>query len=66
MCIKLKNMEIINIYWSKLKIKIKEKYIILTDCDLFLEEGKQDELVERLQLKLGKTRDEIIKLISGV
>lgn len=52
--------------WNKLKGKLKQQYAILTDDDLLFEEGKQDELVGRLQTKLGKTKEDILKLISGV
>jgi uncharacterized protein YjbJ (UPF0337 family) len=37
---------------------------MLTDDDLLFVEGKQDELLGRLQSKLGKTKEEIRKIIS--
>jgi uncharacterized protein YjbJ (UPF0337 family) len=37
---------------------------MLTDSDLLLVEGKQDELLGRLQVKLGKTKAELNKLIA--
>jgi uncharacterized protein YjbJ (UPF0337 family) len=49
--------------WKVTKGKLKQKFAILTDDDLLLVEGKQDELIGRLQVKLGKTREEIHKLI---
>lgn len=52
--------------WNELKGKLKQKYATLTDDDLLLAEGKQDELVGRLQEKLGKTKEEIHKIISGL
>jgi uncharacterized protein YjbJ (UPF0337 family) len=50
--------------WNEAKGKLKQKYAILTDDDLLLEEGKQNELFGRLQAKLGKTKEEIHKLIA--
>ncbi len=50
--------------WNETKGKLKQKFAILTDNDLLLVEGKQDELLGRLQTKLGKTKDELHKLIS--
>jgi len=50
--------------WSATKGKLKQKFATLTDNDVFLIEGKQDEFVGRLQVKLGKTKEEIHKLIS--
>jgi uncharacterized protein YjbJ (UPF0337 family) len=50
--------------WNETKGKLKQKYAMLTDNDLLLLEGKQDELIGRLQIKLGKTKEEIHKIIS--
>jgi len=52
--------------WNQTKGKLKQKFAILTDNDLLLEEGKEDELLGRLQTKLGKTKEEIHKLISDL
>ena len=52
--------------WNETKGKLKQKFAILTDNDLLLVEGKQDELVGRLQVKLGKTKEDIHKLISDL
>ena len=51
-------------HWNETKGKLKQKFAMLTDSDLLLVEGKQDELFGRLQSKLGKTKEEIQKLIS--
>ena len=45
--------------WNELKGKLKEEYAILTDNDLAYEEGKEEQLLGRLQQKLGKTKDEV-------
>ncbi len=50
--------------WNETKGKLKQKFALLTDNDLLLVEGKQDEMLGRLQIKLGKTREEIQKFIS--
>lgn len=50
--------------WNQTKGKLKQKFAMLTDSDLLLIEGKQDEMLGRLQTKLGKTKEEIHKLIS--
>jgi uncharacterized protein YjbJ (UPF0337 family) len=50
--------------WNETKGKLKQKFAILTDSDLLLLEGKQDELLGRLQVKLGKSKEEIQKLIA--
>jgi uncharacterized protein YjbJ (UPF0337 family) len=50
--------------WNELKGKLKEQYANLTDDDLAFAEGKEDELLGRLQKKLGKTKDEVRKMIE--
>lgn len=50
--------------WNEQKGKLKQKFAILTDNDLMFEEGKQEELFGRLQTKLGKTKEELLRIIS--
>jgi uncharacterized protein YjbJ (UPF0337 family) len=50
--------------WNEIKGKLKQKYSILTDNDLLFADGKKDEMYGRLQIKLGKTKEEIRDLIS--
>ena len=45
--------------WNEVKGKLKQKYAQLTDDDLLFVEGKDDELVGRLQKALGRTKEEI-------
>lgn len=50
--------------WNEAKGKLKQKYAMLTDDDLLLIEGKFDELLGRLQVKLSKTKEQVEKIIS--
>lgn len=50
--------------WNEIKGKLKQKFAILTDSDVLLIEGKQDEMLGRLQAKLGQTKEQIHKMIS--
>ena len=45
--------------WNQIKGNIKQKYADLTDDDLLYVEGKEDELVGRLQKKTGQTKDTV-------
>ena len=45
--------------WNETKGKLKQKYADLTDDDLLFEDGKEDELLGRLQKKIGQTKEEI-------
>jgi uncharacterized protein YjbJ (UPF0337 family) len=50
--------------WNEMKGKLKQKYAQLTDDDLTFAEGKEDELLGRLQKKLGKSREELRIMIE--
>jgi uncharacterized protein YjbJ (UPF0337 family) len=50
--------------WNETKGKLKQKYGQLTDDDLAFSEGKDDELLGRLQQKLGRTKDAIREEIA--
>ena len=45
--------------WNEIKGKLKQKYGQLTEQDLMFAEGKEDELLGRLQKRLGRTKDEL-------
>jgi uncharacterized protein YjbJ (UPF0337 family) len=52
--------------WEQQKGKLKQKFATLTDNDLLFTEGKKDEMLGRLQSKLGKTKEELKKIISAL
>lgn len=50
--------------WNEKKGKLKQKFALLTDNDLMYAEGKKDEMFGKLQIKLGKTKEEFEKIFS--
>ena len=52
--------------WKEAQGKLKQMYAQLTDDDLLFVEGKYDELLGRLEKKLGKSKDEIRKIIADL
>jgi len=50
--------------WNEQKGKLKQKFANLTDDDLMYAEGKKDEMFGKLQKKLGKTKEELYKVMS--
>ncbi|WP_134092024.1 CsbD family protein [Olivibacter sp. XZL3] len=50
--------------WRHIKSKIKTKWGQLTDDDLRYEEGKEIELVRRLEQKTGKSREDIVDYLN--
>ena len=49
--------------WNIAKGKLKQKYAHLTDSDLTYVEGKEDELIGRLQKKTGENREAIERFL---
>jgi uncharacterized protein YjbJ (UPF0337 family) len=52
--------------WNEVKGKLKQKFAVLTDNDLMFAEGKKDEMLGRLQIKLGKSKEELHKILSSL
>ena len=50
--------------WNETKGKLKKKFSQLTGNDVLVVEGKHEELIGRLQVALGKTKEELRKLIA--
>ena len=50
--------------WNEIKGKLKQKYGQLTDDDLTFAEGKEDELLGRLQQRLGKSKEDVRREIE--
>ena len=52
--------------WNEVKGRLKQKYAHLTDNDLLFVEGKEDELLGRLQQAIGRTTAEIRAEIAAL
>jgi uncharacterized protein YjbJ (UPF0337 family) len=52
--------------WYQMKGLIKKKYANLMDDDLMFVEGKEEELLGRIQKRTGKSRDEIVAFINTI
>lgn len=50
--------------WNEISGKLKQEFADLTDDDLLFKEGKEEELLGRLQNRLGKTREEIRDILK--
>jgi uncharacterized protein YjbJ (UPF0337 family) len=50
--------------WNIVKGKLKQKYAQLTDNDLRYEEGREDELVGRIQKRTGDTKEVVQQFID--
>jgi uncharacterized protein YjbJ (UPF0337 family) len=52
--------------WSEQKIKLKARYPSLTDRDLMYAEGKKEEMLNNLQMMLGKPRPALYAMIEAL
>ncbi len=52
--------------WNEQKGKLKQQFAQLTDNDLLFVEGTKDEMLGRLQIKLGKSKEQLHKIISDM
>lgn len=52
--------------WNELKGKLKAQYGELTDDDLTYQKGKEEELIGRIQHRLGESKDKIKKIIDSL
>jgi uncharacterized protein YjbJ (UPF0337 family) len=59
----MKDLTEVNSKPEEPKGKLKQKFALLNKDDLLSAEGKQEELLGRLQVKLGKTKEEICRII---
>lgn len=50
--------------WEEQKGKLKQKFAKLTDNDLLFAEGKKEEMMGKLQIKLGKSKEELHEIIE--
>ena len=52
--------------WDKQKSELKQRFANLTDNDLLFACGKKEEMMRRLQIKLGKTEEQLKKILSDI
>lgn len=52
--------------WNEKKGKLKQKFAILTDNDLMYDEGSKEEMFGKLQIILGKSKEELQKIFSSL
>ena len=52
--------------WEEQKSRLKVKFAELTDNDFLFVKGKKEEILSKLQVKLGKTREELNKILGAL
>lgn len=52
--------------WEEQKGKLKQKFAKLTDNDLLYIDGKKEEMMGKLQSKLGKSKEELQIILENL
>ena len=52
--------------WEEQKGKLKQKFAKLTDNDLLYIDGKKEEMIGKLQIKLGKSKEELQMILENL
>jgi uncharacterized protein YjbJ (UPF0337 family) len=52
--------------WNQMKGMFQKKWADLTDDDLLYEEGRENELLGRIQKRTGATKEQIDSFIAGM
>ena len=52
--------------WGEQKGKLKAQFSALTDEDLRYEDGKKEEMFAKVQVKLGKTKEEFAAIVAAL
>jgi len=52
--------------WNEQKGKLEQKFAVLTENDQMFEEGKKKEILGKIQIRFGKTKEELQRIISSL
>jgi uncharacterized protein YjbJ (UPF0337 family) len=52
--------------WDTIKEKLRQQFSALTEEDLMMHDGNQDELLDKLEAKLGMPKEEIYEMIGQI
>jgi uncharacterized protein YjbJ (UPF0337 family) len=52
--------------WNEIKGKVKKAHASFTDNDLEYKEGQDDELLGKIQQRLGKTREQVVNWLNSL
>jgi uncharacterized protein YjbJ (UPF0337 family) len=60
------NLTELKVNWKEQKSNLKRRFDLLSESGLMFDESKRDEMIGKLQVKLGKTKEQINAIISGL
>jgi hypothetical protein len=60
------NLTELQVNWKEQKSNLKRRFILLTEDGLMFDESKREEIIEKLQSKFGKTKEQIKVIIASL
>lgn len=60
------NLTELKVNWKEQKNNLKRRFALLTEDGLMFDESKREEMIGKLQAKLGKTKEQINAIISSL
>ncbi len=60
----MKNSTVTTLDWEVVKEKLLQQFSTLTEEDLMTESGKEDEVFDKLEAKLGMPKEEIYDMVG--
>jgi hypothetical protein len=52
--------------WNEKKVKLKHQFKNVLETDLTFACGHKEDMIEKLQIKLGKTKEEVLKILNAL
>lgn len=52
--------------WNEQKGKLEQKFAVLTENDQMFEDGKKKEILGKIQIRFGKTKEELQRIIAAL
>jgi len=62
----LKSSKEEKLLWITMRDKLKRRFVFLTDKDLRYDDGKKAEMLDVLQKRLGKTKEELEAIMAAL
>jgi len=60
------NLTELKVNWKEQRSSLRQRFALLTEDGLMFDEGKNEEMIEKLQSKFGKSKEQIKAIISSL
>jgi len=60
------NLTELKVNWKEQRSSLRKRFALLTEDGLMFDEGKNEEMIEKLQSKFGKSKEQIKAIISSL